>query len=63
MRILRYGNLKARKFFCHICGCEFVVDPCEYSIQAANDVILWYSASCPCCDSSTVTSEPWEEST
>ena len=63
MRILKNGNLEARKFFCNICGCEFIAEPGEYIPQVANDVVLWYSAFCPCCDSSTVTSEPWEETT
>lgn len=63
MIILKNGSLKPRKFFCLVCGCEFVAEHGEYTTQTVNDVILWYSASCPYCDSSTVTSEPWEEAT
>ena len=61
MKILKYGSLKPRKFICMNCGCEFVADTTEYSMTAAQGIVLWYRTECPECGNWTEKSEPWEE--
>ena len=60
-KILKHGYLKKRKFICGICGCEFIAEATDYAAISANNCILWYTTTCPDCDSDTTNSEPWEE--
>lgn len=61
MKILKYGNLRPRKFICWHCDCEFVADTTEYSTTMSNGVIIWHHAYCPECGAETTESEAWEE--
>lgn len=61
MRILKHGTLQSRKFVCKVCGCEFVADACEYSVETMSGFVIGYGADCPCCDHYTGCSELWEE--
>lgn len=53
MKIIKEGVLRPRHFTCHICGCEFIADPDEYTVTAvcvnAIDTIRFFDAECPMC--------------
>lgn len=53
MKIVKEGVLKPRHFTCHICGCEFITEPGEYTVTAVHvnvtDTIRFFDATCPMC--------------